>query len=188
MQASVPTTPPPAAAIRAATAGDLPAVMELLAAVSLPLAGLADFFPAGYAVAVGADQALVGVAGVEVHGREGLLRSVAVAPAAGGRGIGAALVRDRVAWAHTAGLAGVHLLTEDAASFFARLGFETRDRADLPAGIRASVLFVKACPETVAAMSLSLSDPAESPRESAPVSGRRTTPPGQSAACASRAS
>jgi amino-acid N-acetyltransferase len=140
--------------VRAAADADLPAVRRLLNAVALPLDGLADFFPGGYAVAIGADGELLGVAGIEVHGDQGLLRSVAVSPKAQGGGIGADLARDRLAWAGGAGLLGVHLLTTTASPYFARLGFATVDRAELPAAIRASVEFRQACPETAVAMSL----------------------------------
>jgi amino-acid N-acetyltransferase len=153
MDSSIPVPPPPPT-VRAAADADLPAVYSLLTAVALPLDGLADFFPAGYAVAIGPESELLGVAGIEVHGNQGLLRSVAVSPRAQGRGIGADLARDRLAWAAGAGLAGVHLLTTTASPYFARLGFATVDRAELPAAIRASVEFRQACPETAVAMSL----------------------------------
>ena len=153
MDSSIPVSPLPPI-VRAAADADLPAVRRLLTAVALPLDGLADFFPAGYAVAIGPDGELLGVAGIEVHGDQGLLRSVAVSPRAQRSGIGADLARDRLAWAAGARLAGVHLLTTAASPYFARLGFATVDRAELPAVIRASVEFRQACPETAVAMSL----------------------------------
>jgi len=140
--------------VRAATAADLPAVRRLLALLELPLDGLPDFYPVGFAVAVGPAGEVVGVAGIEVHGDQGLLRSVAVSPEAQGRGIGGELARNRLAWAAEASLAGVHLLTTTASPYFARLGFVTVDRANLPAAIRNSVEFTQACPKTAVAMSL----------------------------------
>jgi len=146
-------TPSVPATLRPAEAGDLPAVQELLRTVSLPWDGLTDFFPAGYVVATSAG-ALVGVAGLETYGPHGFLRSVAVAPSSRNQGLGAALARDRMASGRAAGLQAIHLLTADAAGFFARLGFNTVDRSTLPDTIRASVLASHACqPECVAAMS-----------------------------------
>ena len=153
MDSPIPVPPSPPI-VRAAADADLPAVRRLLSTVALPLDGLSDFFPAGYAVAIGPEGELVGVAGIEVHGDQGLLRSVAVSPKVQGGGIGADLARDRLAWAAGAGLLGVHLLTTTASPYFARLGFATVNRADLPAAIRASVEFTQACPETAVAMSL----------------------------------
>ena len=141
------------ASVRAASAADLPAVRRLLDRLALPPDGLLDFYPQGYAVAVAPNGELLGVAGVEVHGDQGLLRSVAVSPAVQGRGIGATLAHDRLAWAATAGLNGVHLLTTTASPYFARLGFVVVERDTLPASIRASVEFAQACPETAVAMS-----------------------------------
>lgn len=144
----------PSPTMRAATASDLPAIERLLQTLALPPDGLLDFYPHGYVVAIAPDGELVGVAGVEVHGDQGLLRSVAVSPAVQGRGIGATLAHDRLAWAATAGLVGVHLLTTTASPYFARLGFVVVERDTLPASIRASVEFTKACPQTAVAMSL----------------------------------
>ena len=129
---------------------------QLLATAALPLDGVDDFYPAGYVVAAGPDGAVVGVAGLETYGREGFLRSVAVTPDVRGRGVGAALVQNRLAAARAAGLTGVHLLTEDAAAFFARFAFTPIVRAAIPPEIQRSVLFARACPETAAAMSLPL--------------------------------
>jgi amino-acid N-acetyltransferase len=157
MTAPVPA-PVTAATSRPAEAGDLPAVKELLSAVSLPWDGLTDFFPGSYVVATSGG-ALVGVAGLEIYGTHGLLRSVAVLPAARGHGLGAALVRDRMAGGRAAGLQAIHLLTADAAGFFSRLGFTAVERATFPDPIRASVLFCHACqPEHVAAMSHALDE------------------------------
>lgn len=138
--------------LRAATAGDLESVRRLLAEAALPPDGLEAFFPGRYVVAVGPDGIVAGAAGLETYGRYGLLRSVAVAPAARGGGIGESLVRDRLEHARLLGLAEVHLLTTTAAPFFLRLGFAPVERARVPPEIRASVEFARACPETAAAM------------------------------------
>ena len=65
--------------IRAATRGDLADIEALLAASQLPTAGIHDEV-CGFLVAeVGSK--IVGVVGMERHGRYGLLRSTAVDPA-----------------------------------------------------------------------------------------------------------
>ncbi len=135
------------ATIRAARVADLEAVRRLLVEAGLPLDGLEDQFPAAYAVAEGGG-ALLGAAGVEAHGPSGLLRSVVVAPAARGTGLGGALVADRLAWARAAGLAEVYLLTTTAPDFFAARGFARLDRAAAPPAIRASREFASVCPGT----------------------------------------
>jgi protein-tyrosine-phosphatase/N-acetylglutamate synthase-like GNAT family acetyltransferase len=139
-----------APALRPATAGDLAAAEALLARCGLPVAGLADQFPAGYVVAD--DGSMVGLAGLEVHGEHGLLRSVAVDPGARDRGLGRALVEDRLAHARALGLASVFLLTTTAPRFFAGLGFAPCERDHAPAALQATPEFAGVCPSTAACM------------------------------------
>ena len=137
--------------IRAVTEEDMEAVGRLLEAADLPREGLADQWGPGYAVAV-EDDVVVGAAGIERHGRYGLLRSVVADPRRRGRGIGEALVANRLAWAGTEGLDGVYLLTTTAAAWFPRLGFERVARDDLPLEIRESKEFASVCPASAVAM------------------------------------
>ena len=123
----------------------------LLLAAELPPEGLEDQFGPRYAVAE-AGGALVGAAGMEVHGAFGLLRSVVVAPSHRGTGLGKALVVDRLAWARREGLATVFLLTTTAPRFFAALGFERAARETAPEEIRSSREFASVCPGSSALM------------------------------------
>jgi ribosomal protein S18 acetylase RimI-like enzyme len=93
--------------LRPARAGDLGAAEALLARCALPVAGLRDQFPAGHVVADSAG--MVGLAGLEVHGDHGLLRSVAVDGGARDQCLGRALVEDRLSDARAIGLASVFL-------------------------------------------------------------------------------
>jgi amino-acid N-acetyltransferase len=142
---------PPAWTIGPAAPGDLAATRALVAAAGLPEEGLEDQFPAAF-VAARADGLLIGTAGLESHGPHGLLRSLAVAPPYRGRGLGEALVRDRLARARELGLASVHLLTTTAAGFFERLGFRAMERAAVPPEIRATRELAAICPETASVM------------------------------------
>ena len=137
--------------IRTVTNDDLGPVGRLLEAADLPREGLDDQWGAGYAVAV-EDGDVIGAAGIERYGRHGLLRSVVTGRHHRGRGIGEALVGNRLAWAETEGLDGVYLLTTTAAAWFPRLGFERVDRDDLPLEIRESKEFASVCPASAVAM------------------------------------
>lgn len=75
----------------------------MLAAAELPVGGIADHFPGGYVVAERGGE-LVGAAGLAVHGAAGVLRSVVVAPALRGSGLGVALSVDRILAARAQGL------------------------------------------------------------------------------------
>jgi amino-acid N-acetyltransferase len=141
--------------LRPAASGDLQAVSALLTESQLPLDGLNEQFGSGYVVAV-SEAAVVGMAGLEVHGEDGLLRSVAVSPRHRQCGLGAVMVRNRIEWARTSGLPNVYLLTTTAASYFPRFGFSVVGRDGLPDSIRQSREFAEACPATAVAMRLTL--------------------------------
>jgi amino-acid N-acetyltransferase len=144
--------------LRPARTADLAAVEEILKACDLPTAGVRDFIEEAYVVAVH-DSETWGVAGIEPYGRYGLLRSVAVSPGFRGRGLGLALVADRLEWAGTRGLAAVFLLTTDAAEYFERLGFSRTDREKVPPEIEASPEFESICPESAIVMVKVLESP-----------------------------
>ena len=131
---------PAGAALRPAEATDWPAVRALLAEAGLPVDDLSASSLAGFVVAE-RDGRLVGAAGLERHGDAALLRSVVVSGGERGSGLGAALVADRLACARRAQVAEVHLLTTDAASFFARHGFVRASRAAAPPAVQRSSQF-----------------------------------------------
>jgi N-acetylglutamate synthase-like GNAT family acetyltransferase len=140
-----------------AQTGDLADVLALLADAGLPAIGVADRFPRGFLVArAPEDGVLAGVAGVETHGRVGLLRSVAVRADRRGTGLGQELGRAAVALARAEGLAELYLLTTTAEGFFPRLGFQPVARTELPAELEASEELRGACPASAAAMRLRL--------------------------------
>lgn len=143
--------------LRPARAEDLEAALRLVDAASLPGDGIREGWGDAYAVAVEGER-VIGVAGVEVHGRAGLLRSVAVAPEARGSGLGQALTRDRARWARDSGLNALYLLTTTAQNFFPRLGFARVERADAPEELRRSGEFRDVCPASAIVMRLSLAD------------------------------
>jgi len=130
------------------TADDRQAIEALLEANHLPLAGL----DLGLEIAVVArdEGRVVGCAGVEPYGSAGLLRSVCVAPDRRGTGIGKHLVAAAESLAASGGISELFLLTETAADWFPRLGYDPATRADVPAAVTTSVEFTGACPVTAA--------------------------------------
>jgi amino-acid N-acetyltransferase len=147
--------------IRKALRTDLGPVGDLLAACGLPTSGVEQHLAESYAVALAtaaASDHVIGVAGVEVYGGRGLLRSVAVLPAWQGRAVSRSLVRDRLAWAKQAGLDGIYLLAIDAAGYFGRLGFARVDREEVPDDIKACNEFASLCPKSATAMMIRLGE------------------------------
>ena len=143
--------------LRKAQSADLPAVFRLLDESSLPRDGAAEWLEQ-FVVAVRSDATIAGVAGLEFHDTHALLRSVAVSLSDRGRGIGAALVADRLHAARERGVSDVTLLTTTAVPYFQRLGFAPIGRDKLPAAIRASVEFTSACPESAVALTRSIAE------------------------------
>jgi amino-acid N-acetyltransferase len=137
--------------IAPATHDDERAVRALLLAADLPIDGLAIGFPVGYAIARRGD-VVVGCAGLEHYGRDGLLRSVAVTPSERGNGIGVALVQDRLRAAQTGGLDSVYLLTTTAPAFFRQLGFDPCERSGVPPAVGSSPEFASICPTSAACL------------------------------------
>ena len=140
----------PSPGIRAATAGDWPAIERLLQDRGLPLEGarehLDDFLVAQEGPTV------VGAIGLERYGANGLLRSLSVSEAAAGRGIGTSLVEALLHRARLVGIDEVYLLTTTAADYFPRFGFERVAGAALPGALSASQELRGACPASAVAM------------------------------------
>jgi len=83
------------AVLRSARPEDLAAALELLEDAALPVVGVDEWFDRFVVAAY--DGRVIGVAGLEVHGTDGLLRSVAVADDWRCRGLGGALTDEVVA-------------------------------------------------------------------------------------------
>ena len=99
---------------------------------------------------------VVGVAGLEVHGADGVLRSVAVSPTRRGLGMGRSLTETVIRAARAAGLRRLYLLTTTAEEWFPRFGFRPIPRAEASAEVRRSVEFTEVCPDSAQAMVLDL--------------------------------
>jgi N-acetylglutamate synthase-like GNAT family acetyltransferase len=138
--------------IRKAGPADRGAVESLLTRTGLPIDGVADHLD-HFAVAVDGDT-VVGSAGLEVYGRHGLLRSVAVLPERQHGGLGRRLIETALETARRERLASVTLLTTTATDYFPRFGFRRIEQSAAPEAVKASTQFRGACPSTAAAMLL----------------------------------
>ena len=94
---------------------DLPMVKALLAEVNLPLEGVEENFFNFLKLVM--DGELAAVAGLEVYGKCGLLRSVAVAPAYQHSGLGRGITRAMINRARELGLTEIYLLTRQLLTF-----------------------------------------------------------------------
>ena len=137
---------------------DLPAMQAFLQAMSLPTAGLHAAPRSGYLLVKDAG-VLIGLAGLEVHGTVGLLRSVAVDPRHRSRGLAAQLVTQAIGYARQVHLTDLYLLTTTAQSYFPRFGFVAVPRSAAPAALHASEELQGACPASAILMHLSVETP-----------------------------
>jgi len=99
---------------------------------------------------------VLGVAGLEIYGIQGLLRSVAVNKNFQHKGYGALLVNHIIAEAKKSKVAVLFLLTTTAVVFFKKLGFKEEYREKVVGRIAESVEFKSACPKTAVLMRLNL--------------------------------
>lgn len=136
--------------LRPAHADDFPAIASLLRSEKLPLDGIPPLLET-FLVAERAG-GVVGAIGCEVYGHDALLRSVVVAAAERGSGLGRNLVERLLEDSRARGVERIYLLTTTAEDWFPRFGFVRITRADVPDAVRQSAEFRGACPDTAVVM------------------------------------
>ena len=94
-------------------------ILNLLSQTNLPHDGVSKHL-GSFLIARDSSGAVIGCAGLELHGKIGLLRSVAVSPDLQKSGLGSRLVETVISEAKRNGLEEIILLTTTARDFFAR--------------------------------------------------------------------
>ncbi|MGH8196733.1 MAG: arsenic resistance N-acetyltransferase ArsN2 [Steroidobacteraceae bacterium] len=127
------------------------AIVALLEGANLPTADLTDghlehFFSIGPRIAP------FGLVGLEIHGKDALLRSLVIAPDCRAAGAGSALVEHAEDYARTHGVAAIYLLTTTAEPFFAHRGYGRIEHGEAPASIRSTREYSDICPTSSALM------------------------------------
>ena len=135
---------------------DLPQTLRLLERCGLPRDGLETSDTV--IVVAKDDETVMGCAALEVYGESGLLRSIAVDPAHRRETLGTHLVERMLMYAEQHGLRELYLLTETAAEYFLRFGFQPIPREAVSPAIQASIEWTSACPESAQAMVLELNN------------------------------
>jgi len=133
-----------------AVSDDYEVIVRLIEAQHLPVEGLRDHL--GTTLVAREDGVIVGSAALEVYRDGALLRSVAVAQARQGTGVGRDLTDAAIGLAQALHVSALYLLTTTAERYFPRFGFERIDRTDVPPSVQASVEFVSACPASAVVM------------------------------------
>ena len=99
---------------------------------------------------------LIGVAGLEIYGCYGLLRSLAVLPGYRNKGIAGKLLERLESLSTLSGLKELYLLTETASEYFAGKGFQNITRNDVPEEVKRSSEFSHSCPASAIVMKKSI--------------------------------
>ena len=137
------------------TKPDEAAVKRLLAESGLPTADITAAHMEHF-FGCGAPAGLTAVVGLELYRNSVLLRSLAVATPARGRGLGKRLVAHAERYAQEHGVKEVYLLTTTAEAFFSRLGYRQVARDAVPDAIKASREYAGICPASSVVMTRKL--------------------------------
>ena len=136
--------------LKKANPDTLPAMQRFLTGMKLLVSDLpADL--SGFTLAFDDDE-LVGTAGMELLGRVGLLRSVAVAETHRSRQLGRQLFAAALDHAQANGVQEVFLITDSAAGYFEKNGFQRVERNEAPAEIAGTAQFAGLCPASAVVM------------------------------------
>lgn len=141
--------------IARAGAKDLPFVLSLLEECGLPAEGVREHFARFFVARLGRKR--IGCVGMEVHGDDVLLRSLAVARHARNAGAGEALLSRAIAGARSAGgKTAWGLTTFGKKGLFDRFGFRVVPRCGAPPGLGRSSQLRGVCPESAVLIALAL--------------------------------
>lgn len=136
---------------RSATEEEVEEVLKLLKTTNLPVSDLSTGHRQ-FLVAV-ADNDVKGCVAVEIYGKNGLLRSLAVDVNFRQKSIGGKLVSEAEKWATENGIKSLYLLTTTAAGFFSKInGWKETDRMTVPNEVAKSTEFASICPSTAICM------------------------------------
>lgn len=140
---------------RHATPADLPAVLALLKDSGLPYQDVDADRIRHFVIAAGG-QSLLGTVGIEIYGKDALLRSLVVRPESRWTGLGSQLTSAMEQHAQQAGVSTIYLLTMTAEPFFARRGYVAVSRKEAPPALQGTAEFAGLCPSQAVCMRRSL--------------------------------
>lgn len=144
--------------VRPASADDLAGIRRLLENAGLPTSDLASARPEF--LTIGEDGNVVAAGALQRFGSSALLRSVVVSHDHRGIGLGGAIVHELERQARGARIERLILLTQTAAGFFARRGYQVIERSAAPPDVQQSEEFRSLCPGSATCMAKRLGDSA----------------------------
>jgi N-acetylglutamate synthase-like GNAT family acetyltransferase len=142
--------------VQPASPEDLIAIRALLERSGLPTTDL-EWAQPEFAV-IHSHAEVIAAGALQRFGSTALLRSVVVAPARRGTGLGHLIVNELERAARAAQITRLILLTESAAEFFARQGYRVIARSSAPEEMQGSEEFRTLCPSSATCMAKNLKD------------------------------
>ncbi len=140
--------------LKNASQAQAPDLIDFLQIFNLPTSDLpADL--SGFTVAFDGEQ-IVGSAGMELMGENGLLRSVAVADTHRNQNLGHRLFAAALDYARLHDVQEVYLITNTAEGYFEKNGFQQVERSSAPDEITQTQQFAALCPSTAVVMKMEL--------------------------------
>ena len=130
---------------------DEPRIRQLLTACELPHEDITPEHLRHFLV-LKEKREVIGVVGVEVLGRFGLLRSLAVDPRWRRRRFASHLTEKAEEYAASLKIEALYLLTMTAEGFFAKRGYQKVERTSVPPPVRGTAEFKNLCPVTAVCM------------------------------------
>lgn len=140
--------------LKNANPAQAPHLVEFLQTVNLPTSDLPTDL-SGFTLALDGEK-IVGSAGLELLGKVGLLRSVAVAETHRNHQLGQQLFAAVLNHARSHKVREVYLITNTADRYFEKNGFQTIERSEAPAEIALTEQFSALCPSSSVVMKLVL--------------------------------
>jgi amino-acid N-acetyltransferase len=131
--------------------GDLRTIKQILDSCQLPSSDITDLHLKHFYI-LKKDNEAMGIVGLEIYENHGLLRSLATREEMRGRGFGKRLVNQIEEYAREQNVDEIYLLTTTAEDFFAKLGYASVNRTDIPQEVKNSEEFSSICPDSAASM------------------------------------
>ncbi|MHB8566905.1 MAG: GNAT family N-acetyltransferase [Nitrososphaerales archaeon] len=138
--------------IEMATSDDVPEILNILEKKGLTKDGIKD----AQCWIIKLNNKIIGSIGLEVWGKQGLLRSLAVEEKSRKKGLGRSLVFYVLEVARQKNLEEVFLLSEASAEYYLRFGFEYYERKLVSGDVLKSAEFRGACLESAKVMRIQI--------------------------------
>ena len=140
--------------LKRATDESIPLIISLLRSSGLPFEDIQSRISCLFIGYAGSE--VIGIGGMEIYERSGMLRSLVIQESFRGRGYGIALYKKLIEYAKLKEVETIYLLTTTTDQFFEKIGFERIDRKAAPSVVQNTEEFRKLCPASMVCMRMTM--------------------------------